>query len=158
MAHSPPMPTPASRRRIASCQTPVTKALRKVNIEYHTMVSMSVRTRPNLSPIGPQRNASPQPIRNSANSRPPYNPIFPLVDGMPERGRSSRSEGTRTSAYTKESMPSSVHPPHDAQKPRIWFRVSDGDNAEAESFASFVAERCMTVRALYQTSALRYQK
>src|SRR6266481_7549725 len=24
----------------------------------------------------------------------------------------------------KESMPSSVHPPHEAQKPRTWFRVS----------------------------------
>src|SRR5580704_4657273 len=55
-------------------------------------------------------------------------------------------------------MPSSVHPPHDAQKPRIWFRVSGGDNAEAGSFTSFVAERCMTVGALYQTSTSRYHK
>src|SRR5207244_1810066 len=44
IAHSPPMPIPASKRNTASCQTLVTSALRKVNSEYQTIVSMSVRT------------------------------------------------------------------------------------------------------------------
>src|SRR6266404_2977526 len=42
IARSPPMPIPASRRNTGSCQTFVTSALRKVNTEYQTMVSMSV--------------------------------------------------------------------------------------------------------------------
>ena len=71
MAHSPPMPMPASRRSVANCQTLVTKALRNVNREYHTIVSINVRTRPNLSPMGPQRKASPQPVKKSAKSKPP---------------------------------------------------------------------------------------
>ena len=103
--------------------TLVTNALRNVNTEYQTIVSIRVRTRPNLSPIGPHKNASPQPIRNRANSNPPYWPMLALVAVIPERGSNSRNEGTRTRAYTKESIPSRAQPPHDAQKPRTWLRV-----------------------------------
>ncbi len=71
MAHSPPIPIPASRRSAANCHTLVTSALRKVNTEYHAMVIISVRTRPNLSAIGPHKKASPQPTKNKANSSPP---------------------------------------------------------------------------------------
>ncbi len=56
---------------MANCPTFVTSALKNVNTEYHTIVIISVRTRPNLSPTGPQRNASPHPIKKSANSSPP---------------------------------------------------------------------------------------
>ena len=35
------------------------------------LVSMSVRTRPNRSAIGPQTSDNPQPIKNNAKSKPP---------------------------------------------------------------------------------------
>src|SRR5256885_8429026 len=65
MAHSPPIPIPASRRNTASCQTFVTKALRNVNTEYQTMVSISVRTRPNLSDGPPEESESPAAEKQS---------------------------------------------------------------------------------------------
>src|SRR5712691_8955877 len=43
---------------------------------------------------------------------------------MPDCGRSARSAGTITSAKMNESMPSRVHPPHEAQNPRTWLGVN----------------------------------
>src|SRR5947207_11760726 len=42
---------------------------------------------------------------------------------MPERGSSSRSAGTITSAKMNESIPSRAQPAHAAQNPRTWFFV-----------------------------------
>src|SRR6266404_1978978 len=50
---------------------PVGDKFGRVRTLMITIVIISVRTRPNLSPTGPQRNASPHPIKKSANSSPP---------------------------------------------------------------------------------------
>jgi len=42
-------------------------------------------------------------------------------------------------------MPSSVHPPHEAQKPRIWLRVRAEDTIGVGGSTSFAMERAMTV-------------
>jgi len=47
------------------------EALNNVKSEKQTMVSISVRTRPNRSATGPHSRAIPQPTRNSAKRTPP---------------------------------------------------------------------------------------
>ncbi len=69
--HSPPIPIPAHNRSAASIQMLVENALRKVKTEKQMIVSIRVRTRPNLSATGPQSSAMPQPTRNRAKSSPP---------------------------------------------------------------------------------------
>src|SRR5580704_12218916 len=43
-------------------------------------------------------------------------------------------------------MPSRVHPPHDAQKPRIWLRVRVEGRTGSGGFTSRAREAVMTVR------------
>ena len=71
MHHSPPIPTPARKRKIASVQTPVAKALSSVNSEKLRMLKVIVRTRPKRSAMGPQIMAMPQPTMKRAKSSPP---------------------------------------------------------------------------------------
>jgi len=62
--------------------------------QYQTIVSINVRTRPNLPPTGHHRNASPL-RRETAKSSPPER-MLPFVAAMSERGSNSRKEGTTT--------------------------------------------------------------
>ncbi len=69
--HSPPIPTPAMKRKIASVHRPVENPVSIVNSEKHRMLSIIVRTRPKRSAIGPQTSATPYPIMNNAKKTPP---------------------------------------------------------------------------------------
>src|ERR1700694_468661 len=48
------------------------------------------------------------------------------VAGIPERGSSSVKAGTRTGEEMKETLPSTIQPPHAPQKLRTWLGVSGG--------------------------------
>src|SRR5439155_27028836 len=88
---------------------------RPVKIEKVKIVAARTFVRPKRSARGTHMNDKPQPVRKSANRIEPAKPMLPGVARYPDFGKSSVSAGARTSAYIKESMPSSVHPAHAPQ-------------------------------------------
>src|SRR5205814_6184904 len=118
-AHSPPIPVPAMNRYKPNVQTLCAVAASAVKMEKVKIVAARTFVRPNRSARGPQRKDNPQPVRKTANRMEPANPTLPGVAAKPDFGKSSVKAGASTSAYMKESMPSSVHPAHAPQKPTI---------------------------------------
>ena len=68
--------------------------------------------------MGPQISELPHPARNTANRTEPANTTDFGEPSKPDLGNNSVSAGVSTKAKMKESIPSSVHPAHAAQKPR----------------------------------------
>src|ERR1051326_9133278 len=111
-AHSPPIPAPAIKRYMPKLQTLCAVDARAVKIEKVNIVAASTFVRPKRSARGPHMNDNPQPAKKTANRIDPAKPMFPGLAAKPDFGSNSASAGARTSAYIKESMPSSVHPAH----------------------------------------------
>ena len=63
-------------------------------------------------------------MRNTANNTEPANTTCGGEPARPDFGNSSVRAGVSTRAKMNESMPSSVHPAHAAQKPRRCALVS----------------------------------
>src|SRR5689334_6074991 len=66
-AHSPPIPSAATKRKIINCHHVCAKNDRPVNTAYVKIVKLSARLRPKRSPTRP-KNPPPnaQPIKNAA--------------------------------------------------------------------------------------------
>ena len=123
------MPTPARKRNRPSCQTFCASAAAagEHGIAGHRR-GQRARAAPAIRERTPEERGTPA-HRKTANSTEPANTTCGADAGSPDFGSSSVSAGVSTSAKMNESMPSSVHPAHAAQKPRRWALVSASGTA-----------------------------